>query len=129
MTCSECMDWLIGGPMVCRMCGREDMDITRRCKADTGKPRPALVPPAIIEAVGEAGNCGTRKYGDAENWRQVEPARCRDAIMRHVCAYLRDPGGTDAESGLPHLAHAACNIAFLPEPEESKEGKYEPMCR
>ena len=85
--------------------------------------------PAIIEAVGEAGNCGTRKYGDAENWRQVEPARCRDAIMRHVCAYLRDPGGTDAESGLPHLAHAACNIAFLPEPEESKEGKYEPMCR
>lgn len=66
------------------------MDITQSCKADAGKPRLALVPPAI---------------------------RYRDALMRHVCAYLRDPGGTDAESGLPHLAHAACNIAFLLELE------------
>ena len=115
--CNNCGDALVGGPMACQLCGREDMDITQSCKADAGKPRLALVPPAIIEAVGEVRTYGTRKYGDAENWRQVEPARYRDALMRHVCAYLRDPGGTDAESGLSHLAHAACNIAFLLELE------------
>ena len=86
-------------------------------KADAGKPRLALVPPAIIEAVGAVRTFGTQKYGDAENWRQVEPARYRDALMRHLCAYLRNPAGVDVESGLPHLAHAACNVAFLLELE------------
>lgn len=86
-------------------------------KADAGKPRLALVPPAIIEAVGAVRTFGTQKYGDPENWRQVEPARYRDALMRHLCAYLRNPAGVDAESGLPHLAHAACNVAFLLELE------------
>jgi hypothetical protein len=28
-------------------------------------------------------------------------------------AYLDNPYGVDAESGLPHLSHLACNIAFL----------------
>lgn len=86
-------------------------------KADAGKPRLALVPPAIIEAVGAVRTFGTQKYGDPENWRQVEPARYRDALMRHLCAYLRNPAGVDVESGLPHLAHAACNVAFLLELE------------
>ena len=86
-------------------------------KADAGKPRLALVPPAIIEAVGAVRTFGTQKYGDAENWRQVEPARYRDALMRHLCAYLRNPAGVDVESGPPHLAHAACNVAFLLELE------------
>lgn len=88
-----------------------------QAKADAGKPRLALVPPAIIEAVGAVRTFGTQKYGDPENWRQVEPARYRDALMRHLCAYLRNPAGVDAESGLPHLAHAACNVAFLLELE------------
>lgn len=92
-------------------------------KADAGKPRLALVPPAIIEAVGAVRTFGTQKYGDPENWRQVEPARYRDALMRHLCAYLRNPAGVDAESGLPHLAHAACNVAFLLELER-RDGNF-----
>jgi len=31
----------------------------------------------------------------------------------HIWAYLRDPDGVDEESGLPHLEHVACNVAFL----------------
>lgn len=38
--------------------------------------------------------------------------------MRHVVAYLGDPHGVDEESGLPHLWHMACNIAFLIELEK-----------
>ena len=82
-------------------------------KDDFGKPRLSLVPPAIIEAVGRVRTFGVEKYRDPENWRNVSPERYVDALMRHLCAYLRDPDATDAESGLPHLEHVACNIAFL----------------
>ena len=82
-------------------------------KHDAGKPRLFLVPPAIIEAVGRVRTYGTAKYGDPENWRKVEPDRYRDAMIRHICAYMRDPDGVDEESGLPHLEHVACNVAFL----------------
>lgn len=55
---------------------------------------------------------GVEKYHDPDNWRLVEPERYRDAAFRHFCAYLDNPKSTDEESGLPHLWHLACNIAF-----------------
>ena len=82
-------------------------------KHDEGKPRLALVPPGIIEAVGVVRTYGTNKYGDPDGWRKVEPERYRDALMRHIVEWLRDPTSVDNESGLPHLWHIACNIAFL----------------
>lgn len=82
-------------------------------KADTGKPRPTLVPVSLIRAVTAVREYGTAKYHDPENWRTVEPQRCRDALYRHWLAYLDNPHGVDAESGLPHLWHVACNVAFL----------------
>ena len=93
-------------------------------KADSGKIRPTLVPSSLIRAVATVREYGTRKYGDPENWRQVEPQRYRDALYRHLLAYVEDPTGTDEESGLPHLWHLACNAAFLIEMEEvSKNGQ------
>lgn len=86
-------------------------------KADTGKPRPTLVPVSLIRAVTAVREYGTAKYHDPENWRTVEPQRYRDALYRHWLEYLDDPNGTDAESGLPHLWHVACNVAFLIEME------------
>jgi hypothetical protein len=94
--------------------------MTDQCKSDAGKPRLALVPPGLIEAAGAIRTYGTQKYGDPENWRQVEPWRYKDALMRHLCAYLRDPAGVDEESGYPHLWHLACNVAFLIEMERSQ---------
>jgi hypothetical protein len=86
-------------------------------KADTGKPRLDLVPPSIIEAIGVIRTYGTNKYHDPENWRKVEPERYRAALMRHLCAYLRDPTSVDEESGYKHMWHLACNVAFLIELE------------
>lgn len=87
------------------------------CKHDNGKPRLDLVPPGIIEAVGHIRTYGTEKYGENTNWEKVEPERYRAAMMRHLVEYLRDFESVDKESGLPHLWHMACNIAFLIELE------------
>ena len=87
-------------------------------KADKGKPRLFLVPPSLIEAVGIVRTYGVQKYGEEQGWRKVEPWRYRDALIRHLVAYMREPQGTDEESGLPHLWHVACNVAFLIELEK-----------
>lgn len=82
-------------------------------KSDAGKVRPTLVPLELIRAVAEVREFGCRKYHDPNNWRNVEPQRYRDAAYRHWLAYLEDNNSVDEESGLPHLWHLACNIAFL----------------
>lgn len=88
----------------------------QHAKADAGKLQPTLCPASLIEAVTAIRMYGTQKYGDPDNWRQVEPQRYRDALYRHWLAYLK--GETcDPESGLPHLWHLATNAAFLIEME------------
>lgn len=86
-------------------------------KADAGKPQLTLVPNQIIYEIAKIREYGVEKYGDPDNWRNVEIQRYRDAAYRHWLAYLEDPHGVDKESGLPHLSHLACNIAFLCEME------------
>lgn len=85
-------------------------------KADKGKIRPTLVPPSLVLEVAKVREYGTRKYHDPENWRQVEPQRYVDAMYRHFLQYLSGEW-YDKESGLPHLSHMACNLAFLIEME------------
>lgn len=87
-------------------------------KADAGKPRLTLVPRKIIWAIAAIREYGTKKYKDPDNWKRVEIERYRDAAYRHFMRYLDDPTGVDEESGLPHLWHCACNIAFLCEMEK-----------
>ena len=101
------------------------MGTDQKAKADDGKLRLTLVPRRIIWAIAAIREYGNRKYGDPENWRQVEPQRYRDAAYRHFLAYLDDPAGADPESGLPHLWHLACNIAFLIEMEWKERMKHE----
>lgn len=85
----------------------------QEAKADAGKPRLSLVPMKILEAIARVREYGTAKYHDPDNWKKVELSRYRDALLRHIVAYIDDPHGVDAESGLPHLWHAACNMAFI----------------
>lgn len=89
-------------------------------KADQGKARLTLVPTKIIYAIARIREYGNKKYpaGGSDNWRTVEPERYRDAAYRHFLSYLDDPQGLDEESGLPHLWHLACNVAFLCELED-----------
>lgn len=89
-------------------------------KADAGKPMLTLVPRQIIFDIAKVREYGQKKYGDKESWKSVEIERYRDATFRHFMAYLDNPQGVDAESGLSHLSHLACNIAFLCELEEAK---------
>lgn len=90
----------------------------QQAKADIGKPQLTLVPRRILFDIARVREYGTKKYGDPDNWKQVEIQRYRDAAFRHFMAYLDDPAGVDEESGLPHLWHLACNVAFLCELEE-----------
>lgn len=99
----------------------QDLSTNRSAKADAGKPRLSLVPRKIIWAIAAIRGFGVMKYKDPDNWKKVEPQRYRDAAFRHFLKYLDDPTGMDEESGLPHLWHLACNIAFLCEMEKFDE--------
>lgn len=97
-------------------------------KADLGKPRLSLVPSQIIRDIARVREYGNEKYSDPDSWRRVEPQRYIDAAYRHMLAFVDNPNGNDEESGLPHLWHLACNVAFLCEmfkegAENGTEGK------
>ena len=91
-------------------------------KADNGKPRLDLVPTSLIWAVGKVMTYGITKYYE-ESWRTVDPKRYKAALLRHLMLYLEEPESKDEESGLYHLSHIACNVAFLIELENIKESK------
>ena len=85
----------------------------QQAKADQGKPHPSYVPVALIEGVMAVREYGNQKYHDPDNWKQVEPERYHQAMLRHILAAWNDPYKIDPESRLPHIAHVATNIAFL----------------
>lgn len=97
--------------------------MNQSAKADAGKPRLTLVPRQILFDIAEVRAYAVdQKYPEtgADGWRTIEIERFRDAAFRHFMAYLDDPHGVDEESGLSHLAHMACNVAFLCELEKGE---------
>lgn len=123
MECSNCKWGTIDEiPDICKYCVGEDQwkpKDDQLVKSDTGKPKLTLVPRQIIYDIAEVREYGNHKYPDGgpDNWKQVEVQRYRDAAFRHFLLYLDDPSGVDEESGISHLSHLACNIAFLCELE------------
>lgn len=98
----------------------------QEAKADEGKLELRLVPRQIIREIAKIRMYGTKKYHDPENWKRVEKERYMDAAFRHFLSYLDDPTGVDEESGLPHLSHLACNVAFLCEMEADPKNETQP---
>lgn len=88
-------------------------------KHDDGKPVLTLVPREMIWAIALIRMYGLKKYPETgeHGWKNLDMDRIRNAAYRHFMLYLDDPDGVDAESGLPHLWHLACNVAFLCERE------------
>lgn len=89
-------------------------------KHDQTKRRVDLVPTSLIDAVARILEFGAAKYGD-NNWRKgLSWSRVYAALQRHLLDFWK---GTDLddESTLPHLYHAACNIAFLIEFYEKRK--------
>ena len=82
-------------------------------KYDAGKPRLDLLPWDAVLACGETLAYGAQKYGE-DNWSRVPNGRARylAASLRHIVAFAQGEW-LDAESGLPHLAHALTSLMFL----------------
>ena len=93
----------------------------QQAKADQGKPCPSLCPASLIDAVTAVRMFGLKKYHDPDNWKRVEPERYHQALLRHILAAWNDPYKVDPESGLFHIQHVACNIAFLLEMKKEEE--------
>ena len=72
-----------------------------------------LVPPALMIWAAEVFRFSAPKYGPF-NWRNQRVNRTvyLDATMRHLLAMI-DGQRYDVESGLPHEAHIAANMAIL----------------
>ena len=90
-------------------------DISQSAKADAGKPRLSLVPPAAVEETAKVREYGCRKYPDGgrDNWRNVTIDRHFEAALRHIWKAANDYGKIDPESGLMHVSHALCDLSFV----------------
>ena len=77
-----------------------------------GKPDWSLIPLWTVEDELRVWMYGREKYA-AWNWAKgmawSVPFAC---LMRHMAAW-QSGEENDVESGLPHLAHAACNLRML----------------
>lgn len=81
-------------------------------KFDNDKPACDLLPVDSILEIVKVLNFGSKKYG-AWNWAKgISYRRLLSATLRHIFSYLRGED-KDLESGLSHIAHAACNCLFL----------------
>lgn len=90
-------------------------DMDQGHKHDAGKLRYDLIPVLAEELLVRVLTHGAEKYG-AGSWKRVQDARARytAALMRHLAKW-RAGEQVDPDSGLPHIAHVACNAMFLAE--------------
>lgn len=91
-------------------------------KDDQGKPRMELLPGDALNEIAKVLTFGAAKYED-RNWeRGMKWGRPFGALMRHMWAWWQGED-KDPETGLSHLAHAACCILFLLSYELRKAGE------
>jgi hypothetical protein len=97
-----------------RLCGWMFWERTEigAVKHDQGKLRLDLITPEMHRALGDVLTYGAQKYSD-RNWEKgIDPERLYAACQRHLLAH-REGETVDAESGLPHLAHAFCTLGMM----------------
>ncbi len=81
-------------------------------KFDSGKPKMSLLDPRFMIAMAVVLGFGEEKYGPA-NWMKGLPwSKLIDSAERHL-AMVKMGEVIDYESGMPHLAHLACNAMML----------------
>ncbi len=91
---------------------------TTALKLDSGKTEYHYISPIFMEQLSRVLTFGAKKY-TAHNWRSgFKWSRVLSACFRHIYAWM---GGQDKdpETGISHLAHAACCLMFLLEFEET----------
>lgn len=79
---------------------------------NSGKPDYSLIPLCTLDDEARVWMYGQKKYS-SWNWAKGMawsiPLAC---LLRHMAAWQRGEEN-DKESGLPHLAHAMCNLRML----------------
>jgi hypothetical protein len=81
-------------------------------KYDSKKTRLELIPPEMINALGEILTFGANKY-EERNWEKgMAWSRCYGALQRHLWSWWSGENN-DPETGKSHLWHASCCLAFL----------------
>lgn len=91
-------------------------------KHDAGKTRMSLLSATALTEMAKVMTYGEHKY-DAHNWRQgFKWSRIMDACLRHLNAY-NNGERLDPETGITHIAHAACNLMMLMEFEKFNVGE------
>lgn len=82
-------------------------------KFDHGKLDWSLLPLVSVEEVIKVLEFGAKKYSK-NNWQNLPDFKTRyiNAMYRHLASYAKGEA-EDPETGLSHMAHAACNALFL----------------
>lgn len=81
-------------------------------KFDQGKPPLSLIPTKPLLEIAKVLEHGAGKY-DEHNWRKgMKWSRLLSSSLRHITAF-NEGEDLDPESGINHLAHAACGLMFL----------------
>lgn len=95
---------------------------TGAVKDNVGKAPIDLIPSKALVAIAQVMAYGTRKY-KPHNWRLgLSWGQTYSSLMRHLLAW-NDGEEIDPESGLPHLAHAGCQLMFLLEYAQTGTGQ------
>lgn len=90
-------------------------------KHDSEKLRTDLIPTEALEEIIKVLGHGANKY-KAWNWEHIEKSRYYAATLRHLFAWWKGEDN-DPESGISHLAHAACSIMFMMEIDEDLDDR------
>ena len=79
---------------------------------NAGKPDLSLIPLCTLEDEARVWEYGAKKYARG-NWQKgMSWNAVLSCALRHLSKFQAGED-LDAETGLPHLAHAACNIRML----------------
>lgn len=85
-----------------------------------GKPDYTIIPITCIRAAEIVLSYGAQKYG-RESYKTWPIEKFKQAMLRHILAYLEDPEGLDEDSKMPHYYHILANAIIIVDKQEREK--------